>query len=229
MKVLAIGAHPDDIEIFMLGILMCYKKNNNQIFLAVATDGAAGNVLGVPDLANVRRLETKKALIDIADPHFFDFPDGRLSLAMNAMNIIQDYIKAISPDLVITHAPEDYHSDHRALSLLVRHAVGFLCPILYSDTLMGVNFNPEYYVEITPYFEVKKNAILKHKSQNPENFLKATILLNRFRSAQCNAPVDSYAEAYRHEPKFPFADIRSLIPAPPAIKPFYKNDSKSFI
>ena len=229
MKVLAIGAHPDDIEIFMLGILMCYKKNNDEIFLAVATDGAAGNVLGISDLVNVRRLETKKALEDIADPHFFDFPDGKLNLAKNAMSIIKDYIITISPDLVITHAPEDYHPDHRALSFLVREAVGFMCPVLYSDTLMGVDFNPEYYVEITPYFEVKKNAILTHKSQNPEKFLKATILLNRFRSAQCNAPIDSYAEAYRQEQKFPFADIRSLIPSPPKIQPFYKNDSKSFI
>ena len=59
MKVLALGAHPDDIEIFMLGILLCYKKKKDQIFLAVATDGAAGNVLGIKDLANVRKLETQ--------------------------------------------------------------------------------------------------------------------------------------------------------------------------
>ncbi len=229
MKVLALGAHPDDIEIFMLGILLCYKKKKDQIFLAVATDGAAGNVLGIKDLANVRKLETQKALKDLGDPHFFNFPDGYLYLAKNATSKFKEYINSISPDLIITHSPEDYHPDHRALSYIVKEAAGFKCPILYADTLMGVNFIPEYYVEITSHFELKKNAIMKHKSQNPERFLQATILLNRFRSAQCNAPIDNYAEAFRYEKRFPFSDIRYLLPDAPKICSFYENNPEAFI
>lgn len=229
MKILAIGAHPDDIEIFMYGLLQLYKSRNENIFMAIATDGSAGKVLNYPDLATVRRKETKEALKYLGDPFFFDFPDGDLSFVKNAGEKIKEYINSITPDLIITHDPEDYHSDHRSLSSIVKSVAGFTCPIIYADTLMGVNFTPDYYVDITPYFEKKREAILKHKSQNPKNFLEATEILNRFRAAQCNAPRGNYAEAYRSEKRFPFTEIRNLIPSAPDIRPFYKNFSDSMI
>ena len=229
MKVLAIGAHPDDIEIFMLGFLLSCHARKDEIYMAIATDGAAGKVLGYSNLRNVRKEETINALKLIGDPHFFEFPDGELSLVQNGIRVIKEYILSIKPDLIVTHAPEDYHTDHRTLSYFVQEATGFICPILYSDTLMGVNFIPDYYIDITPHFKNKSNAILKHNSQNPEKFLEATILLNRFRSAQCNAPNGSYAEAFRSEKRFPFAEIRSLLPASPNVNSFYKSSSKSMI
>ena len=153
MKVLVIGAHPDDIEIFMLGLLMSCKARGDEIFLAIAIDGGAGNVLDYPDLINVRKNETKDALEFLGKPHFFDFPDVEIYFINEAGKLIKKFIKSIQPDLIVTHAPEDYHTDHRALSDLVKNAIGFTCPILYADSLMGVNFIPDYYVDITPYFE----------------------------------------------------------------------------
>ncbi len=229
MKVLAIGAHPDDIEIFMLGLLLSCKARNDDVFIAIATDGSAGNVLDYPDLKKVRKLETIDALKSIGKPHFFDFPDGNLFFVQEAAKLIKKFVISIQPDLIVTHSPEDYHPDHRALSDFVKMAAGFTCPILYADNLMGVNFMPEYYVDITPYFEIKSEAILKHKSQDPKNFLKATKLLNRFRSAQCNTPAGQYAEAYRQEKTFPFSDVRSLLPSSPGINPFYRSSLRSMI
>ena len=94
---------------------------------------------------------------------------------------------------------------------------------------MGVNFTPNYYIDISKHFELKKNAILKHKSQNSEKFYKAIEINNRFRAAQCNAPDGSYAEVYRFEPTFPFLDIRSLLPESLPIRSYYKNLSNSLI
>lgn len=229
MKILAIGAHPDDIEIFMFGLLLSYKVRKEKVIIAIATDGGAGNVLDYSDIVEVRKKETQDALKILGEPHFFNFPDGKLSSCTEAPRKIREYIDFISPDIIVTHAPEDYHPDHQALSFMVRDATGFKCPVLYSDTLMGVNFKPDYYVDITPFFIKKETAILKHKSQNPERFLEATKLLNRFRSAQCNSPENNYAEAYRLENKFPFVEIRNLIPSAPPIRPFYKNFSDSMI
>ena len=62
MKILAIGAHPDDIEIFMYGILSIYSKRNDEINMIVATDGAAGNVTTNKNLSKIRKKETKEAL-----------------------------------------------------------------------------------------------------------------------------------------------------------------------
>ena len=229
MKVLAIGAHPDDIEIFMLGLLMSCKARNDDIILAIATDGGAGNVLDYPDLKNVRKMETTDALKSLAKPHFFDFPDGNLFFVREAAKSIKEFIESIKPDLIVTHSPEDYHPDHRALSEFVNAAAGFICPILYADCLMGINFIPEYYIDITQHFEKKSEAILKHKSQDPEKFLKATEILNRFRSAQCNASDKNYAEAYRWERRFPYSDIRDLLPPSPKINQFYKSLNNSMI
>ena len=92
---------------------------------------------------------------------------------------------------------------------------GFSCPVLYADTLMGVGFTPEFYVDITPYFAAKRQAILAHHSQSPNRFVEAATLQNRFRAAQCNAPDGHYAEAYRAAARFPFADIRAILPPPP--------------
>ena len=229
MKVLAIGAHPDDIEIFMLGLLLCYKSRGYEIHMAIATDGAAGNVLGYSDLARIRKNETKNALKLLGEPCFFNFPDGKLAFTQNVINKIKEYIISLSPNLIITHAPEDYHPDHRILSYLVRDAAGFTCPIIYADTLMGVNFVPDYYVDITVFFREKKEAILKHESQNPKKFLEAVNLLNSFRAGQCNAPKGNYAEAYRQEKTFPFSDIRDLLPPSPRINEFYTSSNESMI
>lgn len=229
MKVLALGAHPDDIEIFMLGLLLSFKSRGDEIYMAIATDGAAGNILGYSDLARIRKEETKKALNFLGDPYFFNFPDGELSSIQDVKNKIKEHILSLSPDLIITHAPEDYHPDHRTLSNLVKDAAGFTSPIIYADTLMGVNFIPDYFVDITCFIKKKTEAILKHKSQDPKKFVEATKLLNRFRSAQCNAPRGNYAEAYRQEKAFPFSDIRDLLPPSPCINQFYKPLSKSMI
>lgn len=229
MKILAIGAHPDDIEIFMFGLLSIYLERGDEINLIVATDGSAGSVSTNKNLAQIRKNETIKALQDIAVPDMLGFHDSMLTSSKNAHAIINQKIKLCNPDLIITHAPEDYHPDHRVLSHYVTQSAGFKSPVIFCDTLMGVNFNPNFYIDISEVFQKKADAIMCHKSQTPEKFLEATILTNRFRSAQCNAPRDHFAEAYRYDASFPFSDIRTLLPDSPKIRDFYNNSKDSFI
>ena len=87
----------------------------------------------------------------------------------------------------------------------------------------------DYYIDITPYFKKKLSSILQHKSQDPQKFAYATKLLNRFRSAQCNAPDGHYAEAFRADKRFPYTEIRSLLPPAPPLRKFYKSLSDSMI
>ncbi len=94
---------------------------------------------------------------------------------------------------------------------------------------MGVGFSPEIYVDISDHFAAKQKAILAHKSQQPERFAEATALHNRFRAAQCNAPAGCYAECYRTNPRFPFADIRAFLPAAPVYRPFYTKAGDGLI
>ena len=229
MKLLAIGAHPDDIEIFMYGFIAACKERGDEIFMAVATDGAAGNVEKNKNLKDIRAKETMQGLALLGKPYFFDLPDGKLSFNLEAKEIIDKYINKVNPDLILTHSPNDYHPDHRALSLYVSQSAGFTCPIVFADTLLGVNFIPEIYVDISVYFEEKKKAISYHKSQRPKKFISAVSIWNRFRAAQCNGPKSSYAEAFAIDKRFPFSDIRFLLPAGPLYRPFYSKDSSGLI
>ena len=230
MRILAIGAHPDDIEIFCYGFLAACKARGDEISLAVATDGAAGTVAGQDDgLAAKRATETTTALAKLGRPALMGLPDGALATAANGRDVVSSYIRSVAPELIVTHDPADYHSDHRALSSWVSELAGFSCPVLYADTLMGVGFQPEFYVDITVWQAEKQAAILAHHSQIPQRFADGAALLNRFRAAQCNAPDGHFAEAYRTSPRFPFADIRGLLPPPPPYRPFYVPGSDSFL
>jgi len=229
LNITAIGAHPDDLEIFMYGCLAAMKARGDRLTLIVATDGAKGGSEPGPALAAQRAEETQKGLVDLGKPQLLGLPDGALAMARDARQVITEAINASQPDVIITHGPEDYHPDHRALAHYVQDAAGFRCPILIADTLMGVGFQPEFYVDITPHMAAKEKAIMAHTSQMPHRFTDAARITNRFRAAQCNAPDGHYAEAYRLERRFPFTDIRSLLPDAPPYRPFYVPDSDALI
>ena len=229
----AIAAHPDDIEIFMYGLLAACKARGDTLSLLVATDGAAGHdAAGAAtgaELAKKRAAECQQALAPLATPTMLGLADGKLAMADKAFATIQHAIRTTPTDLVVTHAAHDYHPDHRALARLVVDAIGFRCPVLYADTLMGVGFAPQFYVDITAYMADKEKAIMAHASQDPKRFVVATRLHNRFRAAQMNAPDGHYAECYCSDAGFPFADIRALLPPPPPMRPFYVVGSDGLI
>ena len=229
MNIVAIGAHPDDLEIFAYGFLATALARGDKIYLGVATDGAAGGDIPGPELAARRSLEASAGLATLGTPTMLNLPDGKLAGNLEAHDRVADFIRNNYPDLVITHAPEDYHPDHRALSSYVTDSVGFVCPVLFCDTLMGIGFTPDYYIDITAHFPAKQNAIMAHTTQNPSRFASAAAIMNRYRAAQCNAPDGHYAEAYRTDKRFPFADIRDLLPPPPPYRPFYVPGSDALI
>ena len=116
MKILALGAHPDDIEIFMYGLVSIYKKEGNQVFTMIATDGSKGGSPGGKLLSKKRQKETIAGLEKISKPIFLNIPDGELGEDPEHRKIIKENILKIMPDLIITHSQNDYHSDHRSLS-----------------------------------------------------------------------------------------------------------------
>ena len=219
MRVLGCGAHPDDIDIFFFGTLAAAQAAGAEIGCLIATDGAAGSATPGADLARQRHAEATEAASSLgARPIFLDRADGSLAGDNEAAALLDAAIRDFAPDLVITHAPEDYHPDHRALSRLALDAARFRAPVLYADTLLGNGFAPTLYVDITAHFDAKRAAIRAHVSQRPERFVSACETWNRFRALQCNAP-DSFAEAFRFEPHYPFADVRALLPPPPPLAP----------
>ena len=229
MKILALGAHPDDIEIFMYGLVSTYKKEGNQVFTMIATDGSKGGSSKDGLLPKKREQEAISGLKKISKPIFLNIPDGELGEDTEHRRTIKENILKIMPDLIITHSQNDYHSDHRSLSFITSSVVSHYIPVIYCDTLMGINFNPNFYVDITEHFLLKKEAILKHKTQKPQRFVDLFKLMNSYRAAQCNAPKGSYAEAYFFKPSFPFSDIREVLPTPLKLRPFHIENQHGFL
>lgn len=228
MKLLALGAHPDDLEIYCFGALLAWQAMGVEITLAVATDGAAGGISPDGALSEIRQAESTQALSPIStSPHFMGFSDGELLPDRDLIEALRRLIALETPDLIVTHAPNDYHADHRALSVSVSHAAGFSTAVLYMDTPSGTGFQPTHYIETTEFAAAKATAIRCHVSQNPERYIAATDRQSAFRADQCNALSGARAEAFRFEPRFPFADIRAYLPPAPPIRPIRARISKS--
>ena len=219
MRILALGAHPDDLEIFCFGALAAWAAMGASLSLVVVTDGAKGGTWPPDHLRRLRAEETRAALAPLGQPRLLGFPDGGLRADAALEAALRDLIDQEQPDLLLTHAPNDYHADHRALSAAALQAAGFSVPVLFMDTMNGTGFVPSHWVDVTDHWSAKTAAILAHETQNPERFVAMAARQAAFRAGECNGPPGSCAEAFRFEPRFPFADIRALLPAPPPLRP----------
>ena len=182
MRVMAVGAHPDDIEFLCAGTLAKYVERGDQVFNVVCTNGNMGSIVIPPDeLAEIRTEEARKAAETIgAEFLMIGEEDEWLFHDKRTRTLMIDAIRWADPDVIITHSPDDYHPDHRNASELV-FAASFLstvphietehssqdhiAAILYMDTVAATNFIPEMYVDITDTFEKKHEALLCHQSQ----------------------------------------------------------------
>lgn len=225
MRILAIGAHPDDLEIYAWATLSAWAAMGAELVLAVATDGAAGGRMAPADLARLRAGEARAAARALgAEPVLLGLPDGGLASEPSLVPRLADLVRTAAPDLVLSHAPNDYHPDHRALSLAASQACGFSAPFLQMDTMNGTGFHPTHWVDATAHWDAKCTAIRAHASQDPERFVIAAGRLAAFRAGEANGPPDTRAEAFRFDPRFPFADIRALLPPAPPLTPVGRRD-----
>ncbi len=190
MNVLAIGCHPDDVEIACAGTLAKCVKRGDRVIVAHVSSGNLGHVVIPPDeLRVIRANEAKKAGslagIEVISVGFDDLEIYDNNKA--ARDKIVDVIRYANPDFIITHNPDDYMPDHTAVSRLVFDAsftatlpnytdyphvfsekdspAAKLVPIYYMDTLAGVNFNPTEYVDISGEIDLKLNMLECHESQ----------------------------------------------------------------
>ncbi len=115
MRILAVGAHPDDLEILCAGTLAKYARGGHHVSMAVATNGEVGSAtLPREEIAEIRHQEAAAAARVIgADFYWMNYPDEFLFSTEQTRLAFLDLVRQVRPDVVITHAPTDYHPDHR--------------------------------------------------------------------------------------------------------------------
>jgi LmbE family N-acetylglucosaminyl deacetylase len=183
MNILAVGAHPDDIEFQCAGTLAKYAQRGDKVFIAVSTDGAAGTSLENPlETARTREQEARRsAAILGAEFIWMGYPDEFLYENEAVRLRYIELVRQTRPHVIITHDPQDdYHPDHLTTGLLLWNIRVMAAAITiktasppwekipdlyYMDTLGGINFRPQDYVDITSTIDVKRQMIGQHVSQ----------------------------------------------------------------
>jgi LmbE family N-acetylglucosaminyl deacetylase len=217
-RVLAVVAHPDDAELLCAGTLARAKADGAVIGIAVLCKGDKGQPQkAIRNLAAVRRREMSAAAQLLGAELFHaDVPDGTLTDDNVTRLKATELLRCFRPTLVLAHAPEDYHPDHRAASALAEAASWFcasagrktrskalaLAPELWWMDSIGMNgFEPGFYVDITGFLSLKEQMLACHRSQlargEDEDFSPLTDLMRlqcRARGVQSEVKA---AEAFR--------------------------------
>ena len=190
-RVLAIHAHPDDIELQCAGTLIRLKKKGCDISLATMTPGDCGSAeLSSDEIATVRRVEAQRSAELLgADYTCLEFRDLSIVVDNESRRRVTEVIRRTRPDLVITAPPIDYMSDHEMTNRLVRDACfNASCPnytthqwdaappttkipyLYYVDAIQGIDYFGrslpfDFIVDVTAVFELKLKMLACHESQ----------------------------------------------------------------
>lgn len=184
LRILVIGAHPDDADIKAGGTAAKWCALGHTVKLVSLCDGSAGHqtLWGAP-LAERRRAEARASGAVIgASYDVLDQPDGELQPTLEVRHKIIRMIRSFRPDLVITHRTTDYHPDHCYTGLLVQEAaymvtVPAICrdtphlaksPVImyFSDAFKHpCRFEPHVIVDIEPSMDKLVAMLHCHQSQ----------------------------------------------------------------
>lgn len=124
LRLLILGAHPDDAEYHAGGLATLYRRRGDTVKMVSLTDGRSGHHERPPAaLAALRREEAAAAGRVIGAAYeTWDIPDGQLMPTLEVRWRVIREIRTFAPDLVLTHRTCDYHPDHRAVGQLVQDA-----------------------------------------------------------------------------------------------------------
>ena len=128
LRLLIIGAHPDDADYAAGGLAALYRQAGHDVLMVSLTNGDAGHHESPgAGLARRRRAEADAAAAVIGAAYrVLDSHDGELQPTLANRHEVIRLIRTYRPDLVLTHRPNDYHPDHRYTSQLVQDAAYLL-------------------------------------------------------------------------------------------------------
>jgi LmbE family N-acetylglucosaminyl deacetylase len=161
MNVLAIGAHPDDIEFGCGGSLIKYAEHGHHIYLMVLTEGGQG---GSP---RARRREQMAAATALGVKKIFwgGYVDTKLEVNRPLIQRIERVIAQVDPLFTFVHYGDDTHQDHRHLATCTVTATRYTRNVLFYEGPTTQSFTPTVFVNIDTVLGKKLAAINAHASQ----------------------------------------------------------------
>ena len=190
-RILAIHAHPDDVEFQCAGTLARLKRAGCVVTIATMTAGDCGSAELTPaEISRVRRGEARAAaeLLE-AEYMCLEFQDLAIVHDNDGRRRVTEAVRRARPDIVLTAPPVDYMSDHEMTSRLVRDAcfaasapnyttqqwepaapLRKIPHLYYVDAIEGIDYygnpiRPEFVVDVSATFELKLKMLACHVSQ----------------------------------------------------------------
>ncbi len=174
MKILAVGAHIDDVEIGCGGTLAEAKRSGDQAYMLVMSFSAYadldGRVLRTREQAVQEGRESARRLGGV-ELEVLDFPTKEIPYNTESVEAIETVMRRIRPDVILAHWPHDTHQDHRAVSMATISAARYFNSILFFEPMTPSGrsytpFRPQTYMAIGPEaVKAKREALMAHESQ----------------------------------------------------------------
>ena len=187
MRVLFLGAQPDDMEYYCAGTMARYAARGDEVYVAIATNGNIGShvVETKEELAQIRHKEAQDACDIIgAKLIWMGIDDEYLLDTREHRDLFIDAVREARPDVMFTTFREgDYNPDHDMASYLsfiarinatiplikTKHpATEKIVPMFYCPPTGLANFQPDYYVDVSDTFDTRYKMWKTHASQSGE-------------------------------------------------------------
>jgi LmbE family N-acetylglucosaminyl deacetylase len=190
--ILAVGAHPDDIELGCGGTIRAASVAGKKVVAIFLTKGEKS---GDP---TERCLESKKAMaiLGVSEVYFGDFPDAEIPNSSKVIDFLDGYYNLYKPETVLIHTVNDVHQDHRQVGWQSLSAFRNASRLLAYETPRATGaFNPTYFVDISDHVQAKFEALKCHLTQKQKRYLayESMVNLSSFRGSQVGL---SAAEAF---------------------------------
>ncbi|MFC1629317.1 PIG-L deacetylase family protein [Gemmatimonadota bacterium] len=195
VNILAIGAHPDDIEYGCGGSLLKYAQTGHRVYLYVATHGSVG---GAGD-TRAREMEASAERLGAEELFWGGHTDTQIPLSQDLISEIEGIIGKVNPKFIFTHWRDDTHQDHRNLTACTLSATRYIPNFLFYEGPTSQGFTPNVYVDITGVLEEKTELLRIHASQMTKTHIEETSIIDM---AMSNATFRGIQARVRHAEGF---------------------------
>ncbi len=161
MRILALGAHPDDIEYGCGGTFIKFARRGEEVYFMVLTKGEFGGD------AEVRQKEQEEAMKFMGVKKIFwaGYKDTELPNERIIISDIDRVISEINPNEVYVNYIDDIHQDHRTLAECTLAATRYVGRVFFYEDYTSVKFEPDIFVDIGDVLEEKQKLIQIYSSQ----------------------------------------------------------------
>jgi LmbE family N-acetylglucosaminyl deacetylase len=179
VNILAIGAHPDDVEFGCGGTLIKYALQGHATYMLVLTDGGRG---GDPAVRLQEQAAAAKAL-GVKEVFWGGYQDTEVPMGRALIQKVEEILHLVKPDLIFVHFGDDTHQDHRHLSTAVVTASRYTRNVLFYEGPTTANFIPSVFVDLESVLKRKLHALKAHASQVEKTGVEGLSIVDLARAA----------------------------------------------